>query len=692
NWFDTCIPKKTRKQVKSVFNKIMKGKLKPVEYFENTVLTKKGKELSIQWHNGIIKNKNGKIIGTLSSGIDITEKKKVEQKSSENEKNYLNVLERSNEGIIIIQDTKIKYSNLSVSKISGYSLKELIGADFLKFIHPEERKKIKSNYTKRIQGKKIPLSYETIGLHKNGSKVFFELSGGLTLYNGKPADLVFIRDITEKKKTTEKLIVSELKFRRLFEAAQDAILILNFQTGKIEDSNPFIEKLIDYSKKELLGKKLWEISPFKNIIANKKKFFELKKKKYIRYEDLPLETKSGKKKHVEFVSNVYGINGNTVIQCNIRDITERKLAEEKLDESIRRNLAVLQAIPDMFFVLSDKGKYVDFWADKEAPLAISREKIKGKTIAEVGFTPEQTKLVLNTIKKVLKTKKVSTIEYELKTIKGLGFFSARIAPFSEKEVIAIVRDITELKKGLLAISKVSELKQVNKMKTEFLSSVSHELKTPITPIMIQLQLLRLGDLGQLTPSQNESIELIYRNVVRLNKLLSDLLVLNKESFDDLKLNLSLVDLNELIQEVIVILNSQALFKNIVFSVKKQKIPLINVDKNKIIQVLINLMDNAIKFSENNSTVFIDLIEKENSVTVSIKDSGIGIKESDLNLLFAPFTRLEGSFTRRTSGSGLGLSICKKLIELHNGLIWAERKGEGKGTVFYFSLPLKKEKR
>jgi PAS domain S-box-containing protein len=145
-----------------------------------------------------------------------------------------------------------------------------------------------------------------------------------------------VRDISKEGKIKEILEASEEKFRRLFETAQDAILILDANTGLIEDSNPFLERLLGYSKKELVGKQLWEISPFKNITANKSKFIELQKKKYVRYEDLPLETKSGEKRHVEFVSNVYEVSGKQIIQCNIRDITERIKVEEKLKEIMKR--------------------------------------------------------------------------------------------------------------------------------------------------------------------------------------------------------------------------------------------------------------------------------------------------------------------------------------------------------------------
>jgi diguanylate cyclase (GGDEF)-like protein/PAS domain S-box-containing protein len=123
---------------------------------------------------------------------------------------------------------------------------------------------------------------------------------------------------------------SELQFRRLFEAAQDGILILDGRTGKITEANQFIIDMLGYGREEILGKRLWEIGAFVDISKSKKAYAELKKKGYVRYEDIPLESKEGKRLEVEFVSNIYRADGKNVIQCNIRDISQRKLLERKL--------------------------------------------------------------------------------------------------------------------------------------------------------------------------------------------------------------------------------------------------------------------------------------------------------------------------------------------------------------------------
>jgi PAS domain S-box-containing protein len=139
--------------------------------------------------------------------------------------------------------------------------------------------------------------------------------------------LLFIEDVTERRESQSALRASEVRYRRLFEAARDGILILDPENRKITDANPFMTDLLGYRHEELLGKELWEIGLVKDEKANRAVFRELQKSHFVRYEDLPLQSKTGAHHEVEFVSNLYDEGGRKVIQCNIRDITERKRAE-----------------------------------------------------------------------------------------------------------------------------------------------------------------------------------------------------------------------------------------------------------------------------------------------------------------------------------------------------------------------------
>src|SRR4030042_2425413 len=125
-------------------------------------------------------------------------------------------------------------------------------------------------------------------------------------------------ETTKRKQAEEALKVSETRYRRLFETAQDGIVLLDADTGQVLDVNPFLLKMLGYSHKDFLGKKLWEIGPFSDVEASKLRFSELQTKGYVRYEHLPLETKDGRLIDVEFVSNVYLFDQEKIIQCNIR--------------------------------------------------------------------------------------------------------------------------------------------------------------------------------------------------------------------------------------------------------------------------------------------------------------------------------------------------------------------------------------
>src|SRR5206468_11954089 len=142
--------------------------------------------------------------------------------------------------------------------------------------------------------------------------------------------LLAAEDATERRQAVDTLAVSEARYRRLFETAQDGILLVDPETRRVFDANPFLTELLGYPHDELVGKELWEIGLFRDIEASKAAFRTLQERGYIRYEDLPLRTHDDRGIEVEFVSNVYPVGDTRVIQCNIRDVTDRKRAEAAL--------------------------------------------------------------------------------------------------------------------------------------------------------------------------------------------------------------------------------------------------------------------------------------------------------------------------------------------------------------------------
>ena len=189
--------------------------------------------------------------------------------------------------------------------------------------------------------------------------------------------LLFIEDVTEQRASQAAIRTSEIRYRRLFEAARDGILIIDPDTRKITDANPFMSELLGYRHKELLGKELWQIGLLKDEKASRAAFQELRKKHFIRYEDLPLQNKKGRRNEVEFVSNLYDEDGRKVIQCNIRDITERKHSETALRESEQRFRALFDMGPVAVYSCDASGTIQEF--NRRATLLWGRKPKQGDT-------------------------------------------------------------------------------------------------------------------------------------------------------------------------------------------------------------------------------------------------------------------------------------------------------------------------
>ena len=244
-----------------------------------------------------------------------------------------------------------------------------------------------------------------------------------------------------------------------------------------------------------------------------------------------------------------------------------------------------------------------------------------------------------------------------------------------------------LNRSAIALSKMEEERNnLDRSKSEFLSITSHELRTPITPLKAQLQMLQQEYFGKLTDKQKESLTIILRNAERLNKIIEDFLEISRIEAARLKFAFRKTDLHETIKETIEFMTGFAKEKNISLASPSNQLPIIEIDPDRISQVLRNLVHNAIKFSPQNSTIEINALLQNDHILFSVKDQGVGLSTEDQIRVFEPFYQVEGSLRRNYGGTGLGLTICRGIIEAQKGKIWVESK-LNVGSTFYFTIPL-----
>jgi len=238
-----------------------------------------------------------------------------------------------------------------------------------------------------------------------------------------------------------------------------------------------------------------------------------------------------------------------------------------------------------------------------------------------------------------------------------------------------------------ALGKMQEERnEIDNAKTEFLSITSHELRSPMTPMKAQLQMLEQGYFGKLKNKQKESLSIINRNADRLDNIIQDFLEISRIEAARLKFNFKETDMAQTVKETIKFMEGFAKEKNIKLVEKIDEIPIIQADPDRISQVLRNLINNAIKFSKEDSKIEINCELKDNHIQISVKDYGCGLTTENQLRIFEPFYQVENANRRRHGGTGLGLAICRGIVESQKGKIWVESK-ENMGSKFSFTLPL-----
>ena len=234
-----------------------------------------------------------------------------------------------------------------------------------------------------------------------------------------------------------------------------------------------------------------------------------------------------------------------------------------------------------------------------------------------------------------------------------------------------------------------QLKKLDAAKSEFISIASHQLRTPLTVIKGYISMMLEGNFGGLTKPESESLEKVFESNERLIQLVENLLNISRIESGRLQFNYQQVDMNKMVASVKEELEANAKRKGLILQYRAptKSVPIIKIDDEKIRQVVMNLVDNGIKYTKHGS-VTVKLEQAENKIRFSVTDSGVGIRPEDMGNLFKKFSRGSGISLIHTEGTGLGLYVARMMIEAHHGKIWAESAGVGKGSKFCFELPVK----
>jgi PAS domain S-box-containing protein len=503
--------------------------------------------------------------------------------------------------------------------------------------------------------------------------------------------LLAIEDITDRRQAEAAVKHSEVRYRRLFEKAKDGILILDADTGKVIDANPFMTALLGYSHDEFLGKELWEIGLFRDIKASQTVYRELREKGYVRYENLPLESRSGHKVEVEFVSNVYAENDHQVVQCNIRDITERRQMQVRLREAEQRLRFVMDSMPQKIFTAKPNGD-VDYFN----PIWTHYTGLSFEQIRDWGWTqfihPDDVAENVRVWKRSIDFVEPFQFEHRFRRADGeYRWHISRAVSLRDAEGKVVMwvgsdTDIHEQRQMADELQKhAAELSEADRRKSEFLAMLAHELRNPLAPIRNGVQILRLGGDDRAVRAVSEMMD---RQVGQMVRLVDDLLDVSRISRGKIELRMERVELASVVHHAVEAARSlyKSMNHDLTVSLPSQPIYL-NGDPARLTQVVGNLLNNACKFTDKGGRIRLTVEREGEQTVIRVQDNGIGIATDQLPRIFDMFTQVDSSLERSTSGLGIGLSLVENLVEMHGGTVEVHSAGLGQGSEFVVCLPV-----
>lgn len=373
--------------------------------------------------------------------------------------------------------------------------------------------------------------------------------------------------------------------------------------------------------------------------------------------------------------------------------------ERSVEQEYKENQAfldsIIENIPDMIFVKDAKElRFIRFNKAGEDLLGFKKSDLLGKNDYDF-FPKDQADFFTSRDRSVLDHKVLVDIPEEpIDTkFKGKRILHTKKIPILDDKgepryLLGISEDITDRKKMEEGIRVIEELRELDRMKSEFISVAAHQLRTPLSAVRWTVNLLLGDELGAPTPDQKKFLLKAFETTDRMIGLVNDLLGADRVASDKFRYDMQPVDMLELVDSVVSELLPLAAVRNIRMiapSRSDKQTYLVKADSEKLRGVLQNLLENSIKYSPSGREVELGIIDGEKEIKVSVKDSGIGIPPEEQARVFERFYRASNAVKVEANGSGLGLYIVKSVIEKHGGRIWFESK-VGSGTTFYFTIP------
>ena len=637
-------------------------------------------------------DKAGNVIGSLGIHSDISERQKAIEAIKESEEKFRSLVENSIVGVYLIQDGVFKYINPKLAEIFGYRIDELLYKLGPKDVtHPDDWLIVNENLRRRINGEIDSLHYTFRGKVKGGKLIDVEVFGARTTYAGKPAVIGTLLDITLRKAAEESLREKEENYSNLINSLSDAIYVLKEE--RLVLVNPAWEKLFGISAVEATSSNfdIMEIVAEESVsfIKERIKLHQQGKLLSTRYEMKGKSRNKGIRELDVLVSEIVW-QGEKAIQGIYRDITDQKVAENILRVSEEKYRYLFELAPVGIYQTAIDGKILT--ANETFAKILGYEfvsEVMNHNIVEFYADQSQRKRLIDIFKPKGKTANVE-IEWIRKDKQKIWIqLDAHILEsetMGEADFEGFIRDISDRKKAEVAIvAEKEKAEEANRLKTAFLSTVSHEIRSPLNAVLGFSSILKETYYEKASEEEKQFFNSMDEAGSRLLDTITQVLDISRLEADDFALNIKSVSVNKVIDSAYQVLHLQAKRKNLSIDIQlPEKEIFIDTDEYCFGGVLVNLMSNAIKYSYK-GTINVILSENKDHIICVVKDEGVGMSEEYQRHLFETFSQEDLGLSRRYEGTGLGLAITKRYLDLLGGSIEVESK-KGIGTTMIVSVP------